>query len=256
LSKATSICSGATAPASPHERLAGRRAHAERRRDRARQRGGVGDAGQLDPAHAVLPGFALRVQERLCQPGLAHATGTHQRDQAVCVDQRRERGQVAAAPDQRLRALGQVGAQRGRLGVQVRVVGGRQRCADRRHDGRGRRLGARGEAVAAAGDRGDQVAAQHLAQRADLRREVVLLDDHAGPDLVHQLVLGQQLRGAIGEHQQQVERAGAEVGRHAVDQQATFVRLQLEPAGGAESQRADGGTHGRTALRRCGMRAA
>jgi hypothetical protein len=53
--------------------------------------------------------------------------------------------------------------------------------------------------------------------------KVVLLDDHAGPHLVHQLVLGHQLAVAADQHHKDVERPLSERDRHA-------VRDQLAPA--------------------------
>ena len=169
-----------------------------------------------------------------------------------CASTRRaERGQLRVAADQRLGRFGQVGAQRRRFGRRRggrvarggRIVDARRRGRGRLHHGRrGHRVEPRREAIAATGDRGDQLAAQHLAQRADLRGEVVLDDDQPGPDAVHQVVLGEQLAGRLGQRQQQVERAGAEFRRHAVHQQPTLARLQLELAVGAEAQ--GGGTGG------------
>ena len=87
-----------------------------------------------------------------------------------------------------------------------------------------------GEAVAAPGNGGDQVAPQHLAQAGHLHREVGLLHHQPGPHLLEQLALGQQLAGSRGHREQQVERACAQGGRDAIDEQAALARLQLEAA--------------------------
>lgn len=60
--------------------------------------------------------------------------------------------------------------------------------------------------------------------------EVVLLDDHARPDEVEQLGLGDHTLAPLGQREQQVERARAERGRRAVDQQLPLRRPDLEVA--------------------------
>jgi len=87
---------------------------------------------------------------------------------------------------------------------------------------------ARREAIAAARNRRDQLAAEHLAQGTDLRLQVVLLDDHIGPDEIHQLVFGNEAAGALDQRDQHVECARAERCGRAIDQQSPLVGLQLE----------------------------
>jgi hypothetical protein len=70
------------------------------------------------------------------------------------------------------------------------------------------------------------------------RREVVLLHHEPGPDEVHQGVLADQLAAPLHQGEQQVEGAAAERRRHAVDEEALLLRLQLEAA---EAQAAPNG---------------
>ncbi len=93
------------------ERRAGSTLHSERGRDRRRQHRGIADLRELDPAHAVRVGAAPRLQQVLRQQRLADATGTHERDHAMCIDERAETGQVVAAPDHRRQPRGQLRAQ-------------------------------------------------------------------------------------------------------------------------------------------------
>ena len=82
------------------ERVAAAEPHAERFRDRCRQRRRVGDAGQLDPADAVRMGATARIEQVLHQQALADAAGAGHADQGVAVDQRAERGEVAGTTQQ------------------------------------------------------------------------------------------------------------------------------------------------------------
>jgi len=60
---------------------------------------------------------------------------------------------------------------------------------------------------------------------------------------LHQRVLADQLAGALGQREQQVERAAAERGGRAVDEQAALVGLQFETAE-AQRRSSPGGAHG------------
>ncbi len=86
------------------------------------------------------------------------------------------------------------------------------------------------EAIAAAGNGGDRVRPQDLAQRGHLDLEVVLLDDDRRPHPFDQLALGHQLPGPLDQRHQHVERARAQARRFAVDQQALLRGLQQEAA--------------------------
>jgi hypothetical protein len=233
------------------ERLAAAAVDAQRRHDGAGQRGRVGHVPQLDPAHAVRIRGAACGEQVLREQRLADAARAHDADQPVPVDQHAERGHVVGAAEQRGQLRRQVGAQRrmgrrggGRLGLRER--------AGQRHHGRRVGLHARGEAVAPSGNGGDDVAAQHLAQRADLRGDVVFLHDEAGPHTFHQHVLADQRPGALGQRQQQVERTRTQRRRHAVHQQPALVDMQFEAAeskrgwrrghGAASNPRSDAGS--------------
>jgi hypothetical protein len=163
---------------------------------------------------------ALPEQQCLGEPRLADAAGTRDADEAMLVDQRSERREIAVAADQR--------RQNGR---QIRLL----RCGDpvrRRRFGegqRGRRRSDRGdEAIAEARHRLDRVGSEQLAQRRDLLLDVVVRHDHVVPDGVQELLLADEPAGPLGEQTQQIERTGAEVRGVAIDQQAPFARLQLE----------------------------
>ncbi len=85
---------------------------AERRSDRCRQHRAIGDLREADPAHTLRVGAAARVQQVLREQRLADAAGADERDQAVRIDQRAERGQIVGAPDHRRKLRRQVRAQR------------------------------------------------------------------------------------------------------------------------------------------------
>ena len=210
--------------------------HAQCCADGRGQRLGIGDGGQFHPAHAVAVGRLPACGEVQRHGGLAHAAGADDADQPVLVDQIVQSHEIVAAANEV--------RQRGR---QVRLqLGGRPGRHHRRRGSRGRGMGKlpgrrtgaldlRRKPVAASGDGGDDVAAQHLAQAADLRGQVAFFHHHARPDLVDQLVLVQQLARLLDQGQQQVEGARADGGGLAVDEQTPLQRLQLEAAAGAEA---------------------
>ena len=96
-----------------------------------------------------------------------------------------------------------------------------------------RRAGHR-EAIAAARDRRDRLRPEHLAQREHLHLQVVVLDDAAGPDEIEQLGARHRALAPLDQREQQIERASAELGRLAVDEQLPLGRQQREPV---EAQR-------------------
>ncbi|MEY9504601.1 hypothetical protein ABIE87_004159 [Bradyrhizobium diazoefficiens] len=78
-----------------------------------------------------------------------------------------------------------------------------------------------GETIAASGDVDDVAGtfagiAQRLAQRRDVEAQAAFVDRHAGPDALDQLALVNDLAGALGEKNQNVECAAAKVKRGAV----------------------------------------
>ncbi|HET9976825.1 MAG TPA: hypothetical protein VFQ20_05270 [Burkholderiaceae bacterium] len=107
---------------------------------------------------------------------------------------------------------------------------GSRRC------GAGRRHGFDGNEPVAAPRHGRyRLRTQVLAQRADLRCDVVLFDHHAGPHGVQEFLLRHHAVASLGQGQQQVEGARTERGRHAIDAQHPFVRADLDAA---EAERA------------------
>jgi hypothetical protein len=72
---------------------------------------------------------------------------------------------------------------------------------------------------------------KRLAQRYNVDLERVLLDGHAGPDRVKQLVLGDDLATGLGQHRKDVERALADRLAPAVNQQLPpwLKRSRSEP---------------------------
>jgi len=69
---------------------------------------------------------------------------------------------------------------------------------------------------------------ERLAQGGNLYLQVVLLHDHAGPDLREQVILRDQLPGTLDEQDQQVESARSQGHRLAVIEQTALGGLQLE----------------------------
>jgi hypothetical protein len=202
--------------------VAGR--HTERRGDRAGQRVGAADFAEFHPAHAVRIRVAQRVQHVLREQRLAHAAAAHEADEPVAPDEFGDRRQFAGSADQRVQFDRQVGPQPWRR-VGRRCRRGWSAAGRRAMHGR---IDARDEPIAAPRNGGDHVTADHLAQRAHLRGEVVLVDDDVGPHQVHQIALRDQPVRARGERRQHVEGARTERGRHAVDQQPSLARLQFE----------------------------
>ena len=107
----------------------------------------------------------------------------------------------------------------------------RQRCG--RRGGTGQR-----QPVAAAGDGGNGQRPQHLAQRRDLHRQVVLLDHQAGPGQVQQLVLGDHPVAPLDQRQQHVESPRTQRRGGPVHQQQALGRPDLDPAQGDGLQQA------------------
>ena len=95
------------------ERVAAADVHAEGCANGGRQRLGVGDGGQLDPAHAVAVGRLAARGEVQRDGGLAHAAGADDADQPVLVDQLVQCRQVFGAANQIRKTGGQVGLQLG-----------------------------------------------------------------------------------------------------------------------------------------------
>ncbi len=162
-------------------------------RDGGRHRIGTADIGQIDPSRAAparpfrgnLPG----------QAGLADAAGPGKRDQA---------------------RLGQAGPQLGRVRHAPDQVGGR--VSDRplrNRRGGGVRVAAQ-QQIAASGnilDPGTPVRriAQGAAQRGEMDRQVVFLDDPPRPHRIEQGSFGHHTARRAGEAGQQVERPSSQL---------------------------------------------
>jgi hypothetical protein len=84
------------------------------------------------------------------------------------------------------------------------------------------------EPVAAAGDGGDRVRPEQLAQAADLHLQVVLLHHQARPHHVEQFVLGHHAVAPFVQRQQQVEGTRAEGGRLAAHEQLALGGADLD----------------------------
>ncbi len=84
------------------------------------------------------------------------------------------------------------------------------------------RLGERGDEAIAAPGHVDDVAggfagiAQHLAQRRDVEAQAALVDIDVGPDALDQLSLVDDFAGTLGEENQDIEGAAADMERHAL----------------------------------------
>jgi hypothetical protein len=176
----------------------------------------VRQGGQIDPDAAAGPARCRDTR----QARLADTRGAHQGDAARAAQQRFEPGQIGIPPDQAAGALLRC-RRRARCRLRHRLGGIRQRCH---------------EAVAAPGHGGDRIATQHLAQVADLHLQIGFFHHQVGPHAVEQLALGEQMIGLPRQRHQQIERAPAERGDLAVDQQAPFGRLQLEATRSTEVQ--------------------
>ena len=169
------------------------------------------------------------------QRGLAHAAGAKQRDEPLRAQHRVELGAVGVAADERRwRSRDCVDGvvtlpARGGIDLDGRRPSGLLRCGMRRRAVR--RCGGvdgRREAVAASGHRGDGQRPEQLAQRQHVHLQVVLLDDEAGPDDLHQLVLGDDAVAPLDERDEEVEGAAAQLERLAFVPQRAFGRAQLE----------------------------
>ena len=89
-----------------------------------------------------------------------------------------------------------------------------------------------GEEIASPGNRANQVAvrAKRLAERVDLKGEVVLLHDHAWPDTIEQLILADGRPLCVDQRQQHLDCAGAKLNRRPVPEQPALTPQQAEPA--------------------------
>jgi hypothetical protein len=92
------------------DRLAVTGLDAERRGDRAGQRGRLRHRRELDPAHALRIRVAPRVQQVLRQKRFADSARAHDAHEPVTVHQRAERIQLVRASEQRRQPGGQVRA--------------------------------------------------------------------------------------------------------------------------------------------------
>jgi len=166
-------------------------------------------------------GAAACIEQVLHQQALADAAGAGDADQGVGVDQCAERGKVACTTQQRRNDTRQ---------TRLEVGGHHRPCRGVEHPV----FDAPGETVTTTGHGADQIAAEYLAQRVHLHRDIALLDHEAGPDTLEQLVLADQLAGPLDQDHEHVEGACAKQRRPAVDQQPSAGSLQLEAA---EAQR-------------------
>jgi hypothetical protein len=166
---------------------------------------------ELHLRHAVGRVAAPPLDQRLCEPRLADAARTGERDEPFGIEQRSERAQVLVAAEQARALAGGLGA------FELR----------RRRRGA---LDGRREAVAASRDRLDDAGAEQLAQRRHVDMQVAFLDDDAAPDGIEQFVLRDQPSGALDQCDQQVERPPAQRQRCTVDQQRTLPRPDLDRA--------------------------
>ncbi len=172
--------------------------------------GGVGQRREVDPGAAMGAPVALDRQQVLRQQRLADAADAGDREQAVLVDLVAQGREVAITADQLRQLPGRATRQRRRRRRRrADLVVQRQR-----------------EAVAPARHGRDGLGPEQLAQRPHVNLEVVLLDDHVGPDTIDQFALGQRAVAMLDQRQQHVEGAGTELGRHAVDQQLALHGLE------------------------------
>ena len=98
---------------------------AEGGRHGSRQVGRIGQMRELDPAHALRIGLAMRGEQMLRQQGLADPSRADDADEAVALEQRSQRIQLVGASEQGGQLGRQIGAHpRGtRCGA---IVGGRR----------------------------------------------------------------------------------------------------------------------------------
>ena len=86
----------------------------------------------------------------------------------------------------------------------------------------------RNEAVATARNGGDHLAAERLAQSADLYVEVVLLNGHFWPDAFDQFAATHDLTGSLHEHDQHIQGTRTKVHCFTISEQASLTHLQFE----------------------------
>ena len=87
------------------------------------------------------------------------------------------------------------------------------------------------EAIAAAGHVDDITGrlagvAERLAQRCDVEAQAAFVDIDVGPDALDQLALVDDFAGALGQEDENIERAAADVKRRAVLLQEPRLRKQ------------------------------
>ncbi|EDT37565.1 hypothetical protein BamMEX5DRAFT_6655 [Burkholderia ambifaria MEX-5] len=166
---------------------------------------------QFDEQHALAGPAAPRVRGPVGQTRLADAARADERDDRHAVDHVDDLLELGPASDER--------GLMGRFGVP------RRGSRVRRHRVQDRRI--RDQQVPAARDGLDQVAAraERLAQRRDMNLKPVLLDDQAGPDGIHDVVLRHD--GTVGAMQyfKYVERARANTQRRAVTANVPLLEI-------------------------------
>ncbi len=84
------------------------------------------------------------------------------------------------------------------------------------------------KAIAPPRHRGDRSRAEQFAQRADLRRDVVFFDYHAGPDQIEQFLFADEPLAALRQGQQQVKCPCAQRRRVTVHPDHALGRADLE----------------------------
>jgi len=175
------------------------------------------------------------------KPRLADASGAGQGDQAVGGAKAQDLGQLGVTADQFGNLLRQV---RGRAGWHGRRFSHfRGRLGIRRRRG-GADLS--GELVSASSGRADQVAVrrEHLAQCRDVDLQIILFDDPAGPNALHQRILADDSAARLDQCHQHVERARSKFHRPIVGKQLASIGQNPETAE-LDCRRGNGcGTHG------------
>ena len=205
-------------------RVMRRHGHAKRRGQRQRHQMPLGHRRQVDKADAVGMAALHAHRQRHRHRGLADAAGADNAEQAhlrqLAGHRLDQLGTAQHAREQHRQVVAHLGGgRRWRGGHAGR--GGLRRFARARHR--------RQETVAAPCDRGDIApafapVAQHLAQRRQVYAQGGVVDHRLWPDDGQQLVLVDDLAGALEQRQQQVHRAAAQAQGPLAFQQPSLER--------------------------------
>ncbi|MGY4282488.1 hypothetical protein ACVWXO_001708 [Bradyrhizobium sp. LM2.7] len=202
-------------------RIVGLRRQAEHQQDRGDHEIGIAERGKIDEMRGIGERLEQVVGDRHGNCGLADAARADDRDEARRDEFFRQGSDRIVSPDHPLQPVRKFDGRQFRPARRAALCG-TTAPRDRRH-----------EAIAAPGQRCDVAGAvlavaQSFPKRRDVKAQVRFLDEHAGPDQLHQLQLADHLVRPRHQCDQRIEALGAERQHDALARHEPLLRRHGE----------------------------